>query len=540
MWGQPPPFGKLRAGSRPYGGPAVSGRCEVRHQADVILSEAANSRNQPRSRRIRFVPGSILGLKRSSYYRAPPWKSGASAQRRASLAFDCESRSTAVIMRTLPSVASATTSRRIILWALAVMWTVSCVGAQDATYPPHKPSPPKIEQQIFLLTESVVQNQWTQTLSLVNAPHNVTLLNPGQCIRVGIVSTGDNRDDYLEKTKLSFRVEFAGHNSVYPSASPAGFKKIKPEGSDFVSAALSAGGVKMPDAMKTMASLGASADHWCAPVDARDGTATVRAEVESPTGHQILSPSTIQIESFETGSKNAFKDAKEIGAFLQTYYRQANPARLLPALQFVLADQTQHAREGQLEIMAAFLSAAASSDPIAAQDFQTRIAIQPPRIRALGLLILRSAGYDISGVLDKLSADDQQKFLSITPLQDPYDLSPTRDLFQHLDMLWAVFGATGQFKPVKTVAGALSWRSDYEDFDKLRKTPNHSSILTPSIVRGVTYTAAGWSMWSFQRNDPLVADYIDYMLASSDIPDAVKSELMNLSSNPAFKKAGGQ
>jgi hypothetical protein len=190
--------------------------------------------------------------------------------------------------------------------------------------------------------------------------------------------------------------------------------------------------------------------------------------------------------------------------------------------------------------MSAFLSAAAKDDPIAAQDFRARIAAQPPLTRALGLLILRSAGYDISSVLNALSAEDQQKFLSLTSLQDPYDLTPTRDLFQHLDMMWAVFEATGEFKPVKTIASTLSWKSDYDEFDKLRKTPNHPSTLTPSIVRGVTYTAAGWSLWSFQRNGPLVADYIDYLLASSDTPESVKSELRGLPTNPAFKRAGGQ
>jgi len=439
-------------------------------------------------------------------------------------------------MQTVLWAGAARTARRIVIAALAVLCIASSLHAQDATHPPRKPTPPKIVPQPFLLAESVVQTQWAHTLDLVNAPHNITLLNPGQCIRVGIYSTGDNRDDYLQKTKLSFRVEFAGHSSMYPLASPSGFKQIKPEGGDFVTAALSAGGVKLPDAMKTMASLDASADHWCVPIDAGDGTATVQAEVESPDGHQVLRPSTIQIESFETGSRKVFKDSQEMGAFLQTYYRQPNPARLLPALQFVFADQTQHAREGQPEILAAFLSAAANSEPVAAQDFRTRIAVQPPAIRALGLLILRSAGYDISGVLNTLSQEDQQKFLSITPLQDPYDLAPTRELFQHLDMLWAVFGATGQFKPVETVASALNWRADYEDFAKLRKTPNHPSTLTPSIARGVTYTAAGWSLRSFQRNDPLVADYVAYMLASPDTPEAIKSELTGLSTNPAFKK----
>lgn len=424
--------------------------------------------------------------------------------------------------------------------ALTTTSLAPLLQTQGAPYPPHKPSPPNIVPQVVLLAESVVQAQWTHTLQLVNAPRNITLLNPGQCIRVGIYSTGDNHEDYLEKTKFSFRVQFAGHSDVHPLAAPSVFKKIKPEGGDFVAAALNAGGVKLPDAMKTMASLGASADRWCTPIDAGDGTATVQAEAESPGGHQLLGLSTVQIESFETGSKKSFKDSQEIGAFLQSYYKQPNPARLLPALQFIVAEQTQHSTAGQAEIMAAFLSAAIESEPIAAQDFRARIAAQPPLTRALGLLILRSAGYDINSVLSTLSAEDQQKFLSLTPLQNPYDLAPTRELFQHLDMLWAVFGATGKFKPVNTVASALQWRTDYENFDKLRKTPDHPSTLTPSIVRGVTYTAAGWSLWSFQRNDPLVADYIDYLLASSDTPEVIKLELGGLSTNPAFKRAGGQ
>jgi hypothetical protein len=430
--------------------------------------------------------------------------------------------------------------RRFVSAVFAVSWVSSSLLAQDATYPPRKASPPRIDPQIVLLAESVLQTQWTHTLNLVNAPQNVTLLNPGQCIRVGIYSTGDNRHDYLKKTKLSFRVQFAGHNDVHPLALPSEFKQIKPEGGDFVTAALSAGGVKLPDAFMTMASLGASAEHWCAPIDAADGTATVEAEVESPSGHQALNSSTIQIESFETGSSKSFKDAEELGAFLKTYYRQPNPARLLPALRFLVADQTRQSREGQVEIFAAFLSAAANADPIAAQDFRTRIATQPPLTRALGLLILRSAGCDISSVLAAMSPQEQQKFLSLPQLQDPFDLTPTQELFQHLDMMWGVFGATGQLSPVKTIASTLDWRADYEDFDKLRKSPNHPSNLTPSIVRGVVYTAAGWSLRSFQRTDPLVADYIDYLLASSDTPRSVKSELTGLSTNPAFKNPGGQ
>jgi hypothetical protein len=385
-------------------------------------------------------------------------------------------------METLFSFATARIIRNILIGTLAC---ASSLQAQDATYPPKKPSPPKIEPQIVLLAESVIQTQWAQTLKLVNAPQNVTLLNPGQCIRIGVYSTGDRRDEYLQKTKLSFRVEFAGSSDVHPLSSLSEFKQIKPEGGDFVTGALSVIGKKLPDSMKTMASLGASGDHWCVPAGAGDGIATVKAEVESPGGHQTLS-STVQIESFETGSKKTFKEDQELDALLKTYYREPKPARFLPALQLLVADQTHHARAGQVEIFSAFLSAAAKADPIAAQDFRTRIVGQPPLTRALGLLILRSAGYDISDVVNSWSAEEQEKFLSLPPLQDPYDLTPTQELFQHLDMLWAVYGATGEFKPVRTVASMLSWRSDYDDFDKLRNTPNHPSSLTPSLVRGIT------------------------------------------------------
>src|SRR5277367_190850 len=202
------------------------------------------------------------------------------------LAFGAESGSTAAVMLTEGNIDVAGVARRIVNGLMLAVWLVACLHAQDATYPAPKPSPPKIEGQIVLLPESVVETQWPHALKLMNAPQSVRLLNPGQCIRVGIYSTGDKRDEFLEKSRLSFRTQFAGHSDVHGLASPADFKKIKPEGGDFVAAALGAAGLKTPEAMKSMASLAVSADHWCVPADAADGIATVEVEVESPGGHQ--------------------------------------------------------------------------------------------------------------------------------------------------------------------------------------------------------------------------------------------------------------
>jgi hypothetical protein len=409
------------------------------------------------------------------------------------------------------------------------------LSAQDASSKPSKPTPTKIESQLIVIGEPVVLEQWPHTLKLVNAPTNVSLLNPGQCIRVGVYATGDTRDSSIDKTKISFRVEFAGRSQEHPLTALAQIKQIKPEGGDFVTAALGAAGIENP--LATMASLGVSADGWCVPADAQDGKVVIRAEVESPGGRQVQTPSTIQIESFETGSKRLFNDPEQFfGNFLQTYYRQPNPARLLPALQFLITQQTEHPHPGLAEEVAAFLSAALKSNPVAAKNFLARIAAQPPLTRAFGLLILRAAGYDISSVLNTLSTEEQQKFGGLHPLDDPFDLTPTQQLFGHLDLMWSTFGATGEFVPVQTIAGTLAWRPDYDDFQKAGKAPDHHLTLTPSIVRGVAYTAAGWSLDSVQRNDPLAADYIECMIASPDTPEIVKSELKSLSTNPAFKR----
>jgi len=134
-----------------------------------------------------------------------------------------------------------------------------------------------------------------------------------------------------------------------------------------------------------------------------------------------------------------------------------------------------------------------------------------------------------------MSEEDRQKFTRYPTLPDPFEMAPDGENPTRLDMLWGIYTSTGQYAPVQRIASTLAWRSDWEAFDKLIKTPNHPTDWTPSIARALTYAPAGWALGSFQRNDPLVADYIEYMLASPDIPESVKTELKGLLTNPAFK-----
>ena len=134
---------------------------------------------------------------------------------------------------------------------------------------------------------------------------NVTLLNPGQSIRVGVVAAGDNRDEFIEKTKLSFRVKFSDQAKDHPLSALAQTKQIKPEGGDFVTQALAAGGIKSP--ALTMATMGVSTENWCVPSDATDGIATIEAETESPSGRKSLKPSQCALKVLIQAARSRLK-----------------------------------------------------------------------------------------------------------------------------------------------------------------------------------------------------------------------------------------
>jgi hypothetical protein len=51
--------------------------------------------------------------------------------------------------------------------------------------------------------------------------------------------------------------------------------------------------------------------------------------------------------------------------------------------------------------------------------------------------------------------------------------------------------------------------------------------------------AAGWSLTSFKRTDPLIADYLQ-AIADPATSAAIKAELKGLDTNPAFRETHGK
>lgn len=365
----------------------------------------------------------------------------------------------------------------------------------------------------------------------MNAPSGLKQVEPGQCIRFGVVATGDDRQQLLETAKFMFEFDVAGKTQIFAAEPPLVTKRVKPEGGDFVTQALAVASIKHP--VDSLASLAASRAKWCAPADVQDGTATLRGAVWLAGGKSVLLNShKLDVKTFESARKQpAFIDMDTFGSWVQRYHNVPDPAQLLLGLRLVAAD----AKARSMYSMMTFFIAALRVDPIAAGELIRRLPAEDSQTRLYAVPLLRYAGYPSESLLDGFKDEEKTRLRSFQ-IPDAFDIKPDQVLPNKMDMLWAMFFATGRIEPVRTLASMLAWREDYDKFRKMQESGQRLTELTDSIMRGVVYTAAGWSLASLSRNDTLVADYIDVLKSSPDTPQQVRAELENLYTNPAFTK----
>lgn len=388
-----------------------------------------------------------------------------------------------------------------------------------------KSTPGVILPKILVLQEEVVQDHWTHTLKLVNVSTSLKQVEPGQCVRFGVVATGDGRDQLLESASYQFQFSAFGKTQTFAMSSAYVVKQVKPEGGDFVMLALAAGGIKNPAI--SMASMAASEARWCVPIDARDGTSSVRATIKLADGKTIsLAPRPLEIRTFLTARKQAaFTNFESLGLWLQQYHNAPDPAQILPALRLVAADEKGRA---MLNVMAFFI-AALKANREAAEEVKAKLPFESAGTIAYATPLLRSAEFSQQGSKIETAGGARA-------IPDSYDLTPDRNLFTKLDMLWATYFATGDFKPVNALVSMLAWREDEDKLQKVRKSGQKPLELTDSIVKAVVFEAAGWSLGSIAKNDGLVADYLDALKISESTPQAVKAEIANLYTDPAFDR----
>ncbi len=378
----------------------------------------------------------------------------------------------------------------------------------------------------MLLLDSVVTRQWPAALSPVNAPVSLKYLSPGQCVRIGVVS-GPDQQRSLDNVQIGFRVRLSGNEQVLAPEPPKAVRQIKPEGYDLVVGALHAAGVGAPKL--GMASMAASSGQWCVPGDAAPGTVEFDVSAFADGKTTILKPAFADIDSF-TAPDVPFKTADDVGQFIMAYHFSPRPALLVPAVRLLSADQQAASNTQQ------FLVSAFREDPQSAALLGPEIAASPKPTQLLMLYLLAKANVTL---VNPPTLDEAEKntVAQAPPLPDPYDVTPNPELWSRLDLLWAEFFATGHIEPVRAITRALAWRKDYEAFVQMRNEGKPVTEFTDSIVRGLTFSAAGWGLGSFQRTDRLAADYIEAIAASPETPPEIKKELAVLQTDPAFRES---
>jgi hypothetical protein len=296
---------------------------------------------------------------------------------------------------------------------------------------------------------------------------------------------------------------------------------------------------QIPKGLPEDGALAASATsaRWCAPADVQDGTATIEGTVTLADGSRVtLKSRKIDVRTFETARKKVpFKKTEEFEDWFSHFHETPDPALLLPALRIFTHDAGARNEANLTE----FFVAALKAHPLAAQELISKLPSEDRWMRMVTTSILTWAGYETASLRETLD-DHDKAIMNAIHFPDPFDLSPNEAIGARQDMLWAIFFATGSFQPVRTIAGELAWREDYDKLMEHGRQARASGApptegWPPYAARGAAYGAAGWSMHSISMTDPLLNDYIAALKASPETPEQVKKELANLENNPAFQ-----
>ncbi|HEV2578694.1 MAG TPA: hypothetical protein VGU25_15925 [Acidobacteriaceae bacterium] len=357
-------------------------------------------------------------------------------------------------------------------------------------------------------------------LPTVNAPAEPTVLNPGQCVRVGVAASGLNSEHALNRVSIHAIITSSDIHAELPLQPSAAFKLLRPAAENKLDDDLAHAGVKIQ--LPAVAALAVSASKWCVPPDAHDGKVTISADVEVNGKHTNAQSHTIRIESIASAAAADFNDKKQLGDWTMSYDAHPEPARLLAALRFVASQQQPDLNGIQ------FLISAFAHDAPTAALFGPLIAQFQPRPKLLAMAVAARA--KVTFTHPPIVNHDDGQPLDLSGFPDAYDLKSSPQPWQNLDLLWAEFLATGSRKPIAAIAQALVWKSDYDSFQEMKKEGKKATELTPSITHGVTYGAAQWSLGSFYRADPIAADYIRSIREDPSTPQPIRDALQNLNS----------
>jgi hypothetical protein len=405
-------------------------------------------------------------------------------------------------------------------------------------------APNEILPRVFLLSPD-----WAGRIpptGQANAPEFFTVLHPGQRIALGLMAKGPDRDRLFDRVSITVRLAASDKGGgAWRDLKPVTVRPIKAEGADFALLALKAAGIGEAERGKlekatTLVTLAVFTPEWTVPMGSGESDVELRVDVAGAALPVAIEPIHLRIRTVADWAKEPPLTDLEVSKQMNRFRGDIAPGQLLAWFGVVAKSPALKAPP-----VHAFFAFAFKANPAARAAAVEAYPTLDPETQPALLWVLRLGGADLSKLLPTLPADALASFNAVDPLPDPRRLlqfpdpvSPqaVREIGNAMDRCWAGWMATGDKSYLRELVGLLEGAADYPAYKSWQETRGGVKGLNARVARGLAYQIAGWSISSFQRTDPLVADWLQYWQSDPAVPEVTRREIAMLPTNPAFKR----
>lgn len=380
----------------------------------------------------------------------------------------------------------------------------------------------------------------------INAPGYLSTLYPGQKIALVLMAEGPDHDQLLAGVKLSVRFASPAKGAIEQHGlEPGTIRQIKAEGADMAMLALNAAGIAQPDRdalgkATSLVTLAIFRPDWTAPLVDQEEDVQISATISGNPAGVPLDAVSLKLRPSTDWLNEPAPSPEEFGQFLKRYHEDIPPGRLLSLLKTA-------AGNGSLKSspVSSFFAIAYRENLAARNAAVAAFPSLDPKTRWAVLFVLRLGGHDIGRFSSGLPAETIESLKTVEPLKDPRDLPRFQDpvtpeevggIGVIMDQCWGGWMATGDQSYLRALVGLLAGAPHYPALQSWTKARGGAKGLNAQVGRGLAYQIAGWSLGSFQRTDPHVADWLLFWENDPAFPPLLRKEIAALPTNPAFRR----
>ncbi|MFA5264191.1 MAG: hypothetical protein WC378_10215 [Opitutaceae bacterium] len=381
----------------------------------------------------------------------------------------------------------------------------------------------------------------------VNGPESLTTLYPGQKVALALIAEGPERDKLLNGLNLHLRFSSPTKGvSEQHDLKPAAIRPIKAEGADIAILMLKAGGIAQQDQAylekaTSLVTFAVFLPEWTAPIVNQAEEVHIAVTISGIPLVTTIEPVSIKVRPAADWLNDPSPSREEIGKYMTRYHEDLSPGRLLSLLKAVASYDDII----KVPPVCCFF-VIAYKENLAARN--TAIDLFPSldqKTQNVLLLILQMGGQDVSSLFPMLpvgpvaslkTVDTQEDPRNLPHFKGPVEPESVRKVGIIMDQCWAGWMATGDRSYLRALVGLLEGAEDFPAFQSWTNTRGGVNGLTAQVASGLAYQIAGWSLGSFQRTDPHVADWLLFWENDPAFPALLRNEIASLPNNPAFRR----